>query len=147
MHEMFLIAVVALPFVGSCIAVFFRTNARNAEAYLAAAIALFCLVLILAIYPQVVGGGVLRYSVEWIPTLGLEFTLRIDGFSWALAALITGIGFLVVASILLVPARIHGDNARHRLVGQLNLDGFLLGVDQPLLFSLDRLPTSDRLSA
>ena len=96
LHEMLLIVIVALPFAGSCIAALFQANARNAEAYLAAAIALIGLVLVLASYPQVVGGGVIRFTAEWIPDLGLAFTLRMDGFAWALAALITGIGFLVV---------------------------------------------------
>jgi multicomponent K+:H+ antiporter subunit A len=34
--------------------------------------------------------------VEWVPELGLYFSLRVDGFAWVLAALITGIGLLVV---------------------------------------------------
>ena len=96
LHEMLLIVIVALPFAGSCIAALFQANARNAEAYLAGAVALIGLVLVLASYPQVVGGGVIRFTAEWIPDLGFAFTLRMDGFAWALAALITGIGFLVV---------------------------------------------------
>lgn len=31
-----------------------------------------------------------------MPELGLDFQLRLDGFAWVFAALITGIGFLVV---------------------------------------------------
>ena len=31
-----------------------------------------------------------------MPTLGLDFTLRMDGFAWLFAVLVTGIGFLVV---------------------------------------------------
>ena len=31
-----------------------------------------------------------------MPDLGLEFTLRMDGFAWMFAMLVTGIGFLVV---------------------------------------------------
>ena len=95
-YELLLCVLVALPFAGSCLAALFQANARNAEAYLAGAIALIGFVLVLASYPQVIGGGVVRFSTNWIPTLGLEFTLRMDGFAWALAALITGIGFLVV---------------------------------------------------
>jgi multicomponent K+:H+ antiporter subunit A len=38
---------------------------------------------------------VLRYSLEWIPQLGLDFSLRLDGFAWMFCVLITGIGFLV----------------------------------------------------
>ena len=95
-YGLLLCVVVALPFGGSCLAALFQVNARNAEAYLAGAIALIGFVLVLASYPQVIGGGVVRFSTNWIPTLGLEFNLRMDGFAWALAALITGIGFLVV---------------------------------------------------
>src|SRR5688572_7173755 len=91
-----LIAVIALPFVGSCLAVFFRTNARNAEAYLAGVVTLIAFVLVIATYSRVVDGGVVQYKAPWIPEFGLEFNLRMDGFAWVLAALVTGIGFLVV---------------------------------------------------
>ena len=71
-------------------------NARNAEAWLAGAIALIGLALVAADYPHITDGRVIRYRVEWIPDLGLEFVLRLDGFAWIFAMLITGIGFLVV---------------------------------------------------
>jgi multicomponent K+:H+ antiporter subunit A len=95
-HDMLLIAILALPFAGSCFAALFRANARNAEAWLAAAVALIGLVLMAAAYPRVTNGGVIRYRVDWAPDLGLEFGLRMDGFAWAFAMLVTGIGFLVV---------------------------------------------------
>ena len=91
-----LVLLIALPFGGSCIAAFFPANARNTEAYLAGSIALVALILVAAIYPQVVNGGVIHCTLPWIPELGLEFKLRMDGFAWVMAALITGIGFLVV---------------------------------------------------
>jgi multicomponent K+:H+ antiporter subunit A len=94
--ELYLIVLVGLPFAGSCVAALLGTNARNAEAYLAGAVALVGLIVAVAAYPQVVGGGVVYYQAAWIPELGLEFKLRMDGFAWALAALITGVGFLVV---------------------------------------------------
>ena len=68
-----LIVLIALPFGGSCAAAMFPTNARNAEAYLAGSIALAALVLVVAIYPQVVDGGVIQHRTPWIPELGLEF--------------------------------------------------------------------------
>jgi multicomponent K+:H+ antiporter subunit A len=94
--ETLLIAIVALPFVGSCLAVLFRVNARNAEAYLAGLLALLAFILVIATYPHVLDGGVIQYNAAWAPELKLEFNLRMDGFAWMLAALITGIGFLVV---------------------------------------------------
>ena len=94
--EALLIAALALPFIGSCLAAPLSSNARNAEAWLAGAVALIGLALLAAGYPRVTDGGVIRYTAEWVPQLGLKFSLRMDGFAWMFAMLITGIGFLVV---------------------------------------------------
>lgn len=91
-----LIWMIVLPFVGSGIAALLPANARNAEAWLAGAITLGVLILALASYPAVTAGNVIRYTIEWIPTLGLNLSLRMDGFAWLFAVMISGIGFLVV---------------------------------------------------
>ncbi|MEH6951408.1 monovalent cation/H+ antiporter subunit A [Nitrobacter sp. NHB1] len=95
-YETILIVVLALPFVGTCLAALLQTNARNAEAWLAGAVSLIGLALLVVSYPRIVNGGVIRHTVDWVPELGLYFSLRMDGFAWMLAVLITGIGFLVV---------------------------------------------------
>src|SRR5690348_437069 len=95
-YEKFLIAVLALPFLGSCVAALFRSDARNAEAWLAGAIAFAGLVLVAASYPGVTNGGVIQCGLAWVPDLGLDFTLRMDGFAWVFAMLVTAIGLLVV---------------------------------------------------
>jgi multicomponent K+:H+ antiporter subunit A len=41
-------------------------------------------------------GVVMRAQVEWLPSLGLDFTLRMDGLAWMFTVLVTGIGVLVV---------------------------------------------------
>ncbi|GGE54261.1 monovalent cation/H+ antiporter subunit A [Agaricicola taiwanensis] len=87
---------IALPFVGSFIAAFLPSNARNSEAWLAAFVTLGVLALTLASYPRIVASGALRSHIEWLPSLGLDFQLRMDGFAWMFALLISGIGFLVV---------------------------------------------------
>ena len=91
-----LLALVALPFIGSLVAAVQRQNARNATAILAGAVALAGMVLTALYYPAVSDGAVQRVSFAWLPTLGLDFTLRMDGFTWLFAMLVTGIGFLVV---------------------------------------------------
>ena len=48
------------------------------------------------------------------------------------------------AALLLVPARLHGRDARHRAVGQPDPAGLLLGADEPLLLPSDRLLASER---
>ncbi|MCL6229088.1 monovalent cation/H+ antiporter subunit A [Bartonella bilalgolemii] len=95
-REAILILLVLLPFSGSVIIGFFRSTARNNEAWFAGAVALFSLLLTIMLYPTVCGNGVVRLDLAWIPEWGVNLTLRIDGLSWLFCLLITGIGFLVV---------------------------------------------------
>ncbi|MEP9373638.1 monovalent cation/H+ antiporter subunit A [Mesorhizobium sp. KR1-2] len=91
-----LILIVVLPFIGSVLAATFRPNARNSEAWLAGGVALACLILAVTAYPAIVERGAIRSEIEWLPTLGLNFTLRMDGFAWLFSVLVSGFGFLVV---------------------------------------------------
>jgi multicomponent K+:H+ antiporter subunit A len=91
-----LIFLVALPFVGSLIAALLPANARNTESTLAGAIALFCTVQAAMYFPEVAAGGVIRQEFVWLPSLGLNFVLRMDGFAWMFSMLVLGIGSLVV---------------------------------------------------
>ncbi len=88
-------ALLWLPFAGSALVFALRARGRNAAAWLMFLTALACLALTLALYPAVVDGGVLRTSIPWLPSLGLEFSLRVDGFSWLFLLLVSGIGMLV----------------------------------------------------
>lgn len=87
---------VALPIAGAAGALFFRVNARNAEAWLAGTCSLAALAIVLGFFPQVSQGAVVRVDFDWMPALGLSFSLRMDGFAWMFALMVTGIGFLVV---------------------------------------------------
>jgi len=91
-----LIVLMALPFAGSVVAACFPSNARSAEAYLSGGVTLIASVIVVWLYPQVTDGRLVEYKASWLPELGLDFHLRLDGFAWVLAALIAGIGFLVV---------------------------------------------------
>jgi multicomponent K+:H+ antiporter subunit A len=91
-----LLALIGLPFGGAVATGLLPIAARNAAAGLAGAVALACLGLVWAAYPTVSDGGVLRAEFAWMPGLGLNFVLRMDGFAWLFAGLVTGIGALVV---------------------------------------------------
>jgi multicomponent K+:H+ antiporter subunit A len=93
---MSLIWIVVLPFVGSLCAALVPSHARNAEAWLAGAIAVACVTLTLQFYPQVAEGEVVRETLQWAPGLGLDFTFRMDGFAWLFTMLVTVMGALVV---------------------------------------------------
>ena len=91
-----LLALLALPFAGSLAAGVLPANARNREAWLAGTVALAAHALAWTVYPQMSNGQALRFDVAWLPALGLDFTIRMDGFAWMFVILVTGIGFLVV---------------------------------------------------
>jgi multicomponent K+:H+ antiporter subunit A len=91
-----LIVLLALPFVGSIAAALLPVNARNAEAWLAGAVALATVFIVSAYFPAMSLGEVVRSTTPWLPQFGLHFVLRMDGFAWLFAFLVTGFGFLVV---------------------------------------------------
>ncbi|WP_207536680.1 monovalent cation/H+ antiporter subunit A [Sabulicella rubraurantiaca] len=91
-----LLMLVAMPFAGAAITVMLPTQARLAAARLAGAVALSSLALVWAAYSTISAHEVLRTESAWIPTLGLSFKLRMDGFAWLFTGLIYGIGSLIV---------------------------------------------------
>jgi len=93
---MLLLILILIPFIGSFLAAFLPANARNREAWLAAAIALAGLIIIGIQFPQINNGEVLRYQLDWMPEYGLNLVLRMDGLAWLFSMLIIGIFLLVV---------------------------------------------------
>ena len=91
-----LLSLILLPFIGSLIAACMPEDARNREAWLAGFIAVCGLVVTLCLYPAISDGEVIRYKVDWIPELGLYFSLRMDGLAWVFMGLIQVITLLVV---------------------------------------------------
>ncbi|WP_439594327.1 monovalent cation/H+ antiporter subunit A [Falsiroseomonas sp.] len=91
-----LLTLLVLPFLGAIAAGVLPSHARNTASGLAGAIALVNLALVWAAYPTVAAGGVLRAEFAWMPSLGLNLVLRMDGFAWLFAGMVTGIGALVV---------------------------------------------------
>src|SRR5690606_20900248 len=94
--RMSLAFLIALPFAGSLLAGLLPTNARNAESTLAGLVALTAAVWVATLFPEVRDGGVIRVDIAWLPSLGLDFVIRIDGYAWMFAMLVTVIGALVV---------------------------------------------------
>ncbi|OYW86570.1 MAG: hypothetical protein B7Z20_07200, partial [Sphingobium sp. 32-64-5] len=91
-----LLVILALPFLGSLVAAFLPTWGRNSAALLAGTVSFVALVLVASCYPMLTNGGVLRHVTPWLPSLGLDLTLRLSGFSWLFSILVLGVGVLVV---------------------------------------------------
>ena len=91
-----LIYLILLPFAGSLLAALLPANARNTESTLAGVIALICAIQVGMLFPEMADGAVLRQEVSWLPALGLNLVIRMDGFAWLFSMLVFGIGALVV---------------------------------------------------
>jgi len=87
--------ILALPFAGSVIAMLMPTHARNRAATFAGVVALVALIGSAMLFPAVRDGGVVRDEYPWMSAVGLDFVVRVDGFAWMFAVLVTGIGLLV----------------------------------------------------
>nr|WP_314257670.1 monovalent cation/H+ antiporter subunit A [uncultured Devosia sp.] len=91
-----LTAALFLPFLAALLAAFLPQNARNAAAWLAGTVAVVGVGVMVWLFPQVADGAVVRQEIAWIPSLGLNLILRLDGFSWLFGMLVSGVGLLVV---------------------------------------------------
>ena len=84
---------IALPFLGSALAMLLPSNARNGAGWLASAVALAALVLACSMYATVASGAVVRVGFAWFAHV--DFALRVDGYAWMFSVVVTGIGFLI----------------------------------------------------
>ncbi len=85
-----------LPFAAALMLAPVHNDRRRLAASLAGTAALAGCTALVLLAPAVFSGEVLRWSVEWLPTLGLRLGFRVDGLAWTFALLVLGIGALVV---------------------------------------------------
>ncbi|MGE3784181.1 MAG: proton-conducting transporter membrane subunit, partial [Alphaproteobacteria bacterium] len=88
--------IVLLPFLGACLPPLTARSGRNVCAGTTAAVTFVALLLLLARAPSVYRGEIVAWSVPWIPQIGLSFSFFIDGLGLFFAALILGIGLLII---------------------------------------------------
>ncbi|MDP2818373.1 MAG: monovalent cation/H+ antiporter subunit A [Polaromonas sp.] len=85
-----------LPWLAALVLAGVRNNRPGLAAWLAGLAALAGCAGLAMLAPAVFAGEVIRWSVEWLPALGLRLGFRMDGLAWMFALLVLGIGSLVV---------------------------------------------------
>ena len=88
--------IVLLPFLGACIPPLTARSGRNVCAGATAAVTFAALLLLLARAPAVFSGETVVWGVPWVPQIGLSFSFFIDALGLFFAALILGIGLLII---------------------------------------------------
>ncbi len=94
---MSLFLIVALPFLGALLPGVMNPAGRSACAGVTFTITLAAFVGLLTNLPAVMAGRVVTAGIDWMPMLGLNFTLMLDGLGFFFALLILGIGLLIIA--------------------------------------------------
>ncbi len=94
---MSLFLIVALPFLGSLLPGLMNSAGRQACAGMTFMVSLLAFVGLMSHVPAVFAGEVIIARVNWLPSLGLNFTLMLDALGFFFAFLILGIGLLIIA--------------------------------------------------
>ena len=93
---MTLALLVLIIFAGSVIPPLTIRAGRNVCTVATASVTLLALFILLTHAPAVYRSEVPGWKVDWIPQLGLSFSFFVDGLGFFFAALILGIGFLII---------------------------------------------------
>lgn len=94
---MSLFFIVLLPFLGALLPSLMNSAGRAAVAGVTFTVTLAAFVGLLSNLPSVLAGEVVLAQIDWMPLLGLNITLMLDGLGFFFAMLILGIGLLVIA--------------------------------------------------
>lgn len=93
---MTLLFLILLPLAGAALPLLTERLGRNLCAVTTALAPLAVLGLLLYHLPSVLSGDIQYFHLPWLPALGLDISLRLDGLSMMFALLISGIGLLVI---------------------------------------------------
>ncbi|WP_417524471.1 monovalent cation/H+ antiporter subunit A [Marinovum sp.] len=94
---MSLLLLVALPFLGALLPGLMNSAGRSACAGVTLTVSLAAFIGLLTNLPAVLAGEVVTARIDWMPSLGLNVTLMLDGLGFLFALLILGIGLLIIA--------------------------------------------------
>ena len=123
---MSLFFIVALPFFGALLPGLMNSAGRAACSWVTFTVSLAAFVGLLTNLPSVLAGDVVTAQVNWMPLLGLNFTLMLDGLGFFFALLILGIGLLIIAYARRYLSR--EDNAGAFFTYLLLFQGAMVGI-------------------
>jgi multicomponent K+:H+ antiporter subunit A len=121
-----LFLVVALPFLGALLPGMMTSAGRQACAGVTFTVTLAALIGLLTNLPAVMAGEVVTTGVDWLPDLGMNVNLMLDGLGLFFASLILGIGLLIIAYARYYLAR--EDNMGEFFTYLLLFQGAMVGI-------------------
>ena len=123
---MSLFLIVALPFLGALLPGLMNQAGRQACAGITFTVTLSAFIGLWTNAPAVFSGEVVQAGVNWLPILGLNFNLMLDGLGFFFAMLILGIGLLIIAYARFYLSR--DDNMGEFFTYLLLFQGAMVGI-------------------
>ena len=123
---MSLFLIVALPFLGALLPGLMNSAGRQAVGGVTFTVTLAAFVGLLTNLPAVLAGDVVQAGFNWLPELGLNVTLMLDGLGFFFALLILGIGLLIITYARFYLAR--EDNMGEFFTYFLLFQGAMVGI-------------------
>ncbi len=123
---MSLFLIVALPFLGALLPGVMNSAGRAACAGVTFMVSLLAFIGLLTNLPAVWAGELVTARFDWIPILGLNVTLMLDGLGFFFAMLILGIGLLIIAYARFYLSR--DDNMGEFFTYLLLFQGAMVGI-------------------
>jgi len=121
-----LFLIVALPFLGALLPGLMNAAGRQACAGVTFTVTLTALIGLLTNMPAVMNGELVTAQINWLPALGLNITLMLDGLGFFFACLILGIGLLIITYARSYLAR--EDNMGEFFTYLLLFQGAMVGI-------------------
>lgn len=118
---------ILIPFLWAALIPLMRALPRIHPGWAALPVPTFLFAYLLSRIPQISGGESVFVSLPWMPALGIDLSLTLDGWSLLFALLITGIGALVVWYSMFYMGK-NSESIRHFYVYLLMFMGAMLGV-------------------
>ncbi|MES3675125.1 monovalent cation/H+ antiporter subunit A [Halomonas elongata] len=133
---MTLLWIALLPLLGVLVPAFGARLKRPACSLITALLPAVALLLTLAQIPALADGETLRFAVDWVPALGMEFAFRLDGLSVLFNLLILGIGLLILlyAHYYLAPEEPYGRFYAYLILFMASMVGIAMADNLLLLW-------------
>ncbi|RUO72837.1 monovalent cation/H+ antiporter subunit A [Idiomarina seosinensis] len=91
-----LLFIIMAPLFGALLPLVLKQAPRSVKTLVTLLITIASILTVLQYAPQTLAGEIPKQLVEWLPGLGLDFAVRLDGLSLLFVGLILGIGVLII---------------------------------------------------
>ena len=92
-----IILAIFLPFIFAILVPYVEKIFKHRIGWYASFTALLTFILIATAAPSIIAGKTIQYSVKWLPSVGVDFGIYVDGLSLLIAFLASGIAIMIMA--------------------------------------------------